>query len=178
MDFFGESGDYLNGIGFEYDNSIMQPYYKKAPLTGGGGGRYFDDNLPVLGPLRMIRMTICHGKYVNGISTTYLLANRSEVSMVHGTVRESTNGTSEIQLTHIDFIEDERISLIVVGHSGKFVDFLKFFTWVSTGVANEYGPYGWGEDAPWSNTTSTYDGVVNGFYGRSGTLIDALGFYI
>lgn len=176
--FFGESGDYLNGIGFEYDNSIMQPYYKKTPLSGGGGGRHFDDNLPTLGPLRMIHLTICHGKYVNGINTTYLLPNGSEVSMVHGTVRESTNGTSEVQLAHIDFIEDERISLIVVGHSGKFVDFLKFFTWVSTGVANEYGPYGWGQDAPWSNMTSTYDGVINGFHGRSGTLIDALGFYI
>lgn len=156
----------------------MQPYYKKTPLSGGGGGRHFDDNLPTLGPLRMIHLTICHGKYVNGINTTYLLPNGSEVSMVHGTVRESTNGTSEVQLAHIDFVEDERISLIVVGHSGKFVDFLKFFTWVSTGVANEYGPYGWGQDAPWSNTTSTYDGVINGFHGRSGTLIDALGFYI
>ena len=64
-----------------------------------------------------------------------------------------------------------------MGHSSKFIDFLKFFTWVSIGVANEYGPYGWGQDAPWSNTTSTYDAVVNGFYGRSGTVIDALGFY-
>lgn len=176
--FFGESGDFLNGIGFEYDNSIVRPYYKKTPLTGGGGGRRFDDNLPILGPLRMIHMTICHGKYIYGINTTYLLPNGSEVSMAHGTVRESINGTSEVQLAHIDFVEDERISLIIVGHSGKFVDFLNFFTWVSTGVANEYGPYGWGQDAPWSNATSTYDGVVNGFYGRSGTVIDALGFYI
>ena len=176
--FFGESGDYLNGIAFEYDNSIVQPYYKRTPLTGGGGGRYFDDNLPTLGPLRMTHLTICHGKYVNGINTTYLLPNGSEVSMVHGTFREPTNGTSDLQLAHIEFAEDEHITLIVVGYSGKYVDFLKFFTWVSTGVANEYGPYGWGQDAPWSNMTSTYDGVINGFYGRSGTLIDALGFYI
>lgn len=56
--FFGESGDYLNGIGFEYDNSIVQPYYKKTPLTGGGERRHFDDNLPILGPLKMIHMTI------------------------------------------------------------------------------------------------------------------------
>ena len=177
--FFGESGDYLNGIGFEYDNSIVQPYYKKTPLTGGSGGRYFDDDLPTLGPLRITHLTICHGKYINGINTTYLLPNGSEVSMVHGRFRESTNGTNDVQLAHIEFAEDERISLIVVGYSGKYVDFLKFFTWVSTGVVgSEYGPYGWGQDAPWSNMTFTYDGVINGFYGLSGTLIDALGFYI
>ena len=121
--FFGESGDYLNGIGFEYDNSIMQPYYKRTPLTGGSGGRYFDDDLPSLGPLRMTHLIICHGKYINGINATYLLPNGSEVSMVHGTVHESTNGTSEGQLAHIDFSGDERISLIVVGQSGKYVDF-------------------------------------------------------
>lgn len=174
--FFGESGEYLNGIGFEYNNSITLPHYKKTPLTGGKGGRHFDDDLPNLGPLRMTHMTIHYGEYINGINTTYLLPNGSEVSKVHGTV-QLKNGTTEGQLAQIDFAEDERISLLVVGQSDKYVNFLKFFTWRSKVVGSEYGPYGWGQDAPWGNLTSTYDGVINGFYGRSRKLINALGFY-
>ena len=81
-------------------------------------------------------------------------------------------------VAEILFAEDEHISLIVVGQSSKFVNFLKFFTWVSGQVKGEYGPYGARQDAPWSNMTSTYDGVINGFYGRAGALINALGFYV
>ena len=51
-------------------------------------------------------------------------------------------------VAEILFTEDEHISFLVVGQSSKFVNFLKFFTWVSGQVKGEYGPYGAGQDAP------------------------------
>ena len=97
------------------------------------------------------------------------------MSKVHGTV-QLKNAMNEGGVADIVFAEDERISLIVVGQSSMFVNFLKFFTWVSGQVKEEYGQYGSGQDAPWSTMTSTYDGIINGFYGRAGTLINALIF--
>ena len=77
--FFGESGEYLNGIGFEYGNSLTLPYYKKTSLTGGRGGSHFDDYLFSLGPQQMTQITIYCGTYINGINTTYLVPNGSRV---------------------------------------------------------------------------------------------------
>ena len=183
---YGESGQYLNGLGFEYDISEspnVLPFYKKTPLTGGRGGTPFDDALPTLNPLQIKHMTIHFGQYINGISTTYLLRNGSLTVKEHGTLDicpENNIGILNTQVVYIDFADDERITLIVVAHSYEpknRVNFLKFFTWGSKGVMNEYGPYGSGQDVP-GNNSATFEGVVNGFYGRSGKVIDALGFYI
>lgn len=180
---FGQSDFYLNGIGFQYDTSptsVLQPFYKKSRLVGGKGGIPFDDAVSTLNPLQIKHIAICYGKYINGISTTYLLRNGSVVIKTYGTVQ--TNTSSNNSLININLADDERIVVISLTNSGEsanYVSSIKLYTYRPNeyGIAKDYGPYGTRKKIPGPNNSDSVIGVISGFYGRSGTMMDAIGVY-
>ena len=180
---FGKSDFYLNGIGFQYDTSatcVQQPFYKKSRLVGGKGGTPFDDAVSTLNPLRIKHIAICYGEYINGISTTYVLRNGSVVIKTYGTVQ--TNTSSNYSLININLADDERIVVITLTNSiesDNYVSSLHLYTYRPNkeGTSKDYGPYGNGKKVPGANNSDSVIGVISGFYGRSGTVMDALGVY-
>ena len=180
---FGKSDFYLNGIGFQYDTSatsVQRPFYKKSELVGGKGGIPFDDDVSTLNPLQIKHIAICYGEYINGLSTTYVLRNGSEITKTYGTVQ--TNASSNHSLININLAEDERIVVIAVTSSVKhdnYVSSLELYTYrpSNDGTPKHYGPYGSRKKVPGANNSDSVIGIISGFYGRSGTTIDALGVY-
>jgi hypothetical protein len=72
----------------------------------------------------------------------------------------------------IHFSPGERI-IAVVGRSGDLLDNIAFLTEDPQGVRRTHGPFGGQGGAPF-----IVNADVNGFFGRSGALIDAIGFFI
>ena len=93
------------------------------------------------------------------------------------------NASSNHSLININLPEDERIVAIDVTSSVKpdnYVSSLDLFTYRPSngGTSKHYGPYGSrNKYVPGANNTDRVIGIISGFYGRSGTIIDALGVY-
>ena len=132
---------------------------------GGGGGGSFDDvqslNQQIVG-IRALR--IRHSHVLEWIEPTYLLENGSTVLGE----RHGVNNNGEEY--YFEFADDEVITE-VQGVSGRFMYSLTFITTDGTNITRRYSMHG-------STFTSfSVQEQVIGFYGRSGGLIDALGFY-
>lgn len=140
-------------------------------LYGGGGGNPFSDQLP--DGASIIEVLIRHGEYVDGIQLVWELADGSGVFGPYhggqgGDVDSFVLGPGEL----IDVIN---------GRSGDLVDSLTF----QTSLGHTYGPYGGGggqpfeeifrsEPTPMANTRVIRP--LRGIFGRSGDLLDAIGF--
>ncbi|HEX8238491.1 MAG TPA: jacalin-like lectin [Allosphingosinicella sp.] len=155
--FHGRSGDFLDSVGFYLGTATEGPF-------GGPGGGAFQDPGPVPELSRILRMTIRSGSLVDAISTTYLLPDGSTQTFSHG----GTGGTA----TDIHFNPGEQI-IAVVGRSGTYLDNIAFLTEDPRGERRTHGPFGGNGGAQF-----IVNRKVNGFFGRSGTLIDQIGFFV
>jgi hypothetical protein len=126
---------------------------------GGNGGNAFSDDLTQT--CQLVKVLIRHGSGVDGIQGTYLLPSGAEAS---GAYHGGDGGSpTEFQLEAGEYI------VRVAGRSGGRVDQLTFIT--NTG--RSYGPYGGN-----GGNAFSIDGIkVGGFFGRSGSRLDAIGFY-
>jgi hypothetical protein len=154
--FYGRSGSLLDAIGCYIGADSAGPY-------GGPGGGAFQDPGPVPGLSRITKITIRSGSLVDAIATTYLLPDGSSQTFSHGGGGGSAND--------IHFNPGEQI-IAVVGRSGTYLDNIAFLTEDPQGVRRTYGPFG-GQ----GGTQFIVNHKVNGFFGRSGSLIDAIGFF-
>lgn len=145
-------------------------------LHGGGGGAPFSDQLP--DGARVCGVRIRHGQYVDGIQLSWVTADGTRVDgPYHG-----GQGGSEDSFT---LAPGEQIDYIT-GRSGDLVDQLNFFT----SLNNRYGPYG--GDGGDDFVVSLRAGIdpldespeakvihpLTGICGRSGDLLDAIGFWL
>lgn len=134
--------------------------YKRSAQYGGQGGNAFSDDLTETQAL--VSIIVRHGTYVDAIQASW--------ELVDGTTRQGTQhggngGTPEtIELQSGEYITR------VAGRSGTYVDQLTF----QTNLGNSYGPYG-------GNGGATFEiprlPQVGGFFGRSGSYLDAVGVF-
>jgi hypothetical protein len=124
---------------------------------GGNGGSEFTDTHDVNSWGRITQISVRHGSEVDSIATTY--ANGQFLS--HG----GTGG----DLTVITLNDDEFINKVDL-RSGARLDQITFHT--SKGVI--YGPYGGSGGSP--NSVDFGSNVLQYFFGRSGSRMDAIGF--
>ncbi|HEX2764951.1 MAG TPA: jacalin-like lectin [Allosphingosinicella sp.] len=154
--FYGRSGSFIDALGCYLATPTQGPF-------GGSGGSAFQDPGPILELTRIERITIRSGSYVDSIATTYRLPDGSAQTFSHGGAGGSAHD--------IFFNSDEHI-IAVVGRSGVYLDNIAFLTEDRQGVRRTHGPFGGQGGAPFIVNAN-----VNGFFGRSGSLIDSLGFF-
>lgn len=137
-----------------------------SPEVGGSGGGPFDDVAAAPADVIAIKsVRIRHGWMVDAIQVEYLLSNgKTYTAAGHG-----GGGGGESTIT---FEEGETI-IRVEGRSGSLIDQLTFTTRTRSGKTQTYGPYGGGGGGPF-----VIGGNVKGFFGRSGSMLDAIGVYL
>jgi hypothetical protein len=155
--FHGRSGTYLDSVGFYLGTETEGPF-------GGSGGGAFQDPGPIPELSRILRITVRSGTLVDAIATTYMLPDGSSQTFGHG----GTGGSA----TDIHFNPGEQI-IAIVGRSGVYLDNIAFLTEDPQGVRRTYGPFGGQGGSPF-----IVNRKVNGFFGRSGSLIDQIGFFV
>lgn len=155
--FYGRSGSYVDAIGCYLSNLTIGPF-------GGGGGSAFEDPAPVPELGRMVSITVYSDDHVNSLATTYVLPDGSTQTFSHG----KADGTRH----DIIFNPGEHI-IVALGRSGSLVDNICFLTEDPQGVRRTFGPYG-GQ----GGTQFICNEKVGGFFGRSGSSIDAIGFFV
>jgi hypothetical protein len=135
-------------------------------MFGGTGGTPFDDITSATGIVVGISsITIRSGSEVDAIQVNYIL---SDGSIYTGATHGGTGGNP----TTINLTDDETI-ISMQGRSGSAIDQIIFTTRNTSGTLKVYGPYGGTGGSPF-----VVNGVVGGFFGRSGSGLDALGFYL
>ena len=149
----------------------MTSRFFKTPSYGGGGGGAFDDVEATAAnpPVGIKSIAVRSGAYLDQLSPTYDVGGGSTVSPTHG---GQGGGPASLQ-----FVPNE-IVIGIQGRSGALVDQISILTAVIYGGGDPpylqtYGPYGGGGGAPFQIW-----GEIAAFYGRSGSLIDAIGCYL
>lgn len=155
--FYGRSGTLIDSIGCYLSTETVGPF-------GGPGGGAFHDPGPVPELSKITSITIRSGSLVDAIATTYLLPDGSSGTFGHG----GGGGTA-----HTIFFENTEQIIAVVGRSGTFLDNIAFLTEDRQGNRRTHGPFGGNGGAQF-----IVNRKVNGFFGRSGSLIDQLGFFV
>jgi hypothetical protein len=130
----------------------------KSPQYGGGGGDPFDDSSYIGNPITSI--TVRHGEYVDSIQVNY--------SGQQGPQHGGGGGNADT----ISLAKGEQV-IAVVGRSGEYVDQIQFVTVSPGNVLRTYGPYGGTGGDPFYII-----GTVDAFFGRSGSLLDAVGVWV
>lgn len=138
---------------------IYMPY-KKSQQVGGQGGDEFSDDLTQV--VRIVRISIRHGARVDAIQTTWLLTDGTQLTGA----RHGGGGGEE---TVIEFGSNEHI-VTIQGRSGSRIDSLTITT-----NKKSYGPYGGDGGKPFGPIPAE---AAGGFFGRSGTNVDAIGVFI
>ncbi|HEX8124593.1 MAG TPA: jacalin-like lectin [Allosphingosinicella sp.] len=132
--------------------------YKPTQQFGGSGGNAFSDDLTQ--SCRVGGVNIRSGTYVDSIEFVYIKPGGSTYSGgKHG-----GNGGSGASFKLVDGESIVRVDV----RAGTYVDQLKF----TTNLGNVYGPY-----AGNGGTASAITGQIGGIFGRSGSLLDNIGFF-
>ncbi|MED1663492.1 jacalin-like lectin [Brevibacillus laterosporus] len=133
--------------------------WRKSTLFGGSGGSPFnDDHTDVK---RLAGFYIRHGSRIDAIQGIYdYLDGRRAPQEFHG----GNGGTQAIV-----FFEDDEHIIRITGRTGSRVDQLTITTNKRT-----YGSYGGNGGSPFEIDAAN----IGGFFGRSGSEIDAIGFFI
>ena len=150
-----------------------------SPLFGYAvGGDPFDDGVTAVFPqvARLHSLHICYGDVIDGIQLFYLLQDNSTfIASPHGEMNENCGKNSN--KTKIFFKEDETLIHIkgLIQKTWQYISQLTLFTSVAGGPPKTRGPFGRGgsDDVPFSLT-----GDIRGIFGRSGDVLDSIGFYI
>jgi hypothetical protein len=140
---------------------------------GGDGGEPFSDQLP--DGARICEVYIRHGEYVDGIRLSWMTADGSRVD---GPYHGGQGGDpASFTLAPGELIE------VIRGASGDLVDSLAF----QTSLGYSYGPYGGPGGNPFEENFKTEPGPIVhaqvhhpliGIFGRSGDVLDAIGFLV
>ena len=130
---------------------VLSPYY------GGSGGVMFRDELGY-GPITKIE--IHHGTYIDSIQTTY------------GTTQQELHGGGGGGPDSFTLGTGERI-IAVFGRCGRLLDSIGFVSLKPDLSLRSFGPVGGSGGNPF-----VIIGFVDGFFGRSKDLIDAIGVYL
>ena len=162
---FGRSGLSLDAIGFYMASNPIETI--SSPTHGGSGGAHFNDPISTHSPqivgIRALR--IRHGNQVDSIQATYILEDGATwVAPKHG-----GSGGSE---SYIQFDAGEFITIVDGKTNGTLVDQFTFTTEKGDGSVRKYGPYG-----NTGQTAFSVSGHVIGLLGKSGNLLDAIGFH-
>lgn len=186
--FFGRGGDALDAIGVHTLNPLdpqawtVSEYYTPTANFGGSGGEPFDDwscCQPKSGSpdavVRIRSLQMQYGYSIGSLQVTYQLASGlSYTTPQHGRAQVVTNAVT------VSFNQDIGEKIVqVAGKVGPadtgYVDMLTFVTRDSFGLERTYGPFGEGHSGP---PDFVINGPVYGFFGRSGGMVDAIGFYV
>jgi hypothetical protein len=136
----------------------------KSRLFGGDGGTPFGES--AIHIVRIERIVVHYAQYVNRLEVTYLLDNEERLSKSYG-------GSGGEEGPEIALADDERICAIGV-RSGQYVDSLTFVTYRMFNLVGMklYGPYG----GPGGQGSTVLSSNVREFFGKAGTVLDAIGF--
>ena len=152
-----------------------------SPLFGNPlGGDPFDDGttslIPQVDHLRSI--SICYGDVIDGIQLLYILQDNSTfIGLPHGRINKECPKDSKLRT--IVFKEGERLVQVEgsVQKTWQYISQLTLFTSVNGGPpklrGGPFGNRGDNPDVPFSLT-----GDIRGIFGRSGDVLDSLGFYM
>jgi hypothetical protein len=133
--------------------------YTRTQQHGGTGGGEFADNLTET--CQLVGVNIRHGSRVDAIQGVWTTPSGAHVTgALHG------GGGGE--LTSFSLAAGEYI-VRIDGRSGARTDSLQF----TTNTGKTYGPYGGSGGSAYSIS----DLKVAGFFGRSGSEVDAIGFF-
>lgn len=143
--------------------------YFPAPPEGGGGGSPFDDRAGSSGAMiiGIQSITICADQYVTSIQTTYLLSDGTTLPFPRRGGGDGKTSCEVITLNQGDEI------ITIEGRRDKYVDQLSFTIRAPDYTERRYGPYG-GD----GGRKFVIRGIVKGFYGRYGDVLDQLGVYL
>jgi hypothetical protein len=133
--------------------------YSRTQQIGGDGGNTFSDNLTEI--CRLVEVKVRHGSTVDAITCVWTTPSGSRVTGD----RHGGGGGSE---SVFSLLEGEHIVEVSI-RSRKYVDSLTFRT--NTGRTSE--TYGGSGGSP----TSLTNLQAGGFFGRSGSRLDAIGVF-
>jgi hypothetical protein len=133
-------------------------------MFGGTGGSEFEDPIAVPGLSAIRGIRIRRGGVIDAIQVTYDTPSGRQEGPQHGGNGGEADG--------FYLRAGERITA-VFGRTGAYLDSIGFLTEDHLGIRRSYGPYGGGG----GGNPFIVHGEVIGFAGRSGGLIDAIGFY-
>ena len=153
------------------------------PLFGNSlGGDPFDDGTTRVIPqvVRLRSVSICYGDVIDGIQLLYLLQDNSTfIGLPHGRINKEC--PKESKMRTIVFKEGERLVHIegTAQKTWQYISQLTLFTSVNGGPPKlRGGPFGNNGDTNNPDVPFSLTGEVRGIYGRSGDVLDALGFYM
>ncbi len=134
-----------------------------GPYGGGGGGAF--NELPDNCNAVVSQILIRSGEVVDAFQFSYMYSNGNGKGHTGGYRGGTGGGSSSF---HVDVAGGERV-VGVIGQSGELVDSLGFITnW-----GRIFGPHG-GNGGGRFQVSSC---LVRGNFGRSGSSMDAIGFY-
>lgn len=160
--------------------AAANPLLRASPLFGNSlGGDPFDDGTTALIPevTGLHVVLICYGDMVDGIQLVYTLEdNGTFVAYPHGKVKDNCGKDSN--MSKIVLKEGEILVHVegLVQIKWRFISQLSLFTSLNGGPPKLRGkPFGRGgtDDIPFSLT-----GDIRGIFGRTGDVLDSIGFYI
>ena len=153
-----------------------------SPLYGSfQGGDPFDDGTTAVIPqvARLHSLRVCYGDAIEGIQLIYIFQDGNTfIGTVHGKANKQ-QCPEDSKVSKIVFKENETLVRVegLTQTKWKYISQLTFFTSMDGSPPTlRGGPFGRGNnsiDAPFSLT-----GEIRGIFGRSGDLLDAVGFYI
>ncbi|MBA4532167.1 jacalin-like lectin [Brevibacillus halotolerans] len=133
--------------------------WRKSTQFGGDGGSPFSDDLTNV--KRLAGFYIRHGSRIDAIQGIYEYSDgRRTPQGFHGGYGGSHN---------IVFFENDEYIIQITGRTDRRVDQLSFTTNKRT-----YGPYGGDGGNPFEIDAAH----ISGFFGRSASELDAIGFFI
>ena len=152
-----------------------------SPLFGNPlGGDPFDDGTTTVIPqvVRLRSVSICYGDVIDGIQLLYVLQDNSTfIGPPHGRINKEC--PKESKMRTLVFKEDERLVRIegTVQKTWQYISQLTLFTSVNGGPPKlRGGPFGNNGDNP--DVPFSLASDIRGIFGRSGDVLDALGFYM
>ena len=153
-----------------------------SPLYGNPvGGAPFDDGTRVVIPhvARLYSMLFCYGDWIFGIQLVYILEdNKTFVASPHGKINENCSTSEDLTMSKIVFNEHERLvhieGLADMNERWRYVSQLRLFTSVNGRPPVFRG----GATGRISGLPFSLTGDIRGIFGRSGSVLNALGFYI
>ena len=160
--------------------AAASPLLRASPLFGSSlGGDPFDDGTTALIPevAGLHVMLICYGDVVDGIQLVYTLQdNGTFVAYPHGKIKD--NCVKDSNMSKIVFKEGETLVHVegLIQIKWRYISQLSLFTSLNGGPPKLRGkPFGRGstDDIPFSLT-----GDVRGIFGRTGDVLDSIGFYV
>ena len=157
----------LPSLQFETSELTFNPSLYRSDYFGGVGGILFDDFLynDKFSIKRIKSLWIGHSDKIDYLRAEYVLADESQmISSIHGS--EDTSTVDRIELT-----DEERIFTVGVGMNNGVVQSLTFCIGGNDEIRT-WGPYG--TDNP---KQYRYIEDIIAFFGRSGHLLNSVGFY-